>query len=133
MTRIRTAKDMPIVQRFGGNKGFVEGLVKQRWGADTVINWSTEGAVQAEINRSNWVVRCSLCNGAQVIEPGEPFFCVDCLMTLNNRQAMAIVMPEDRAKIEAILVKRPPDNRNWLIGETVIDLELENIEHGIRG
>jgi len=44
-----------------------------------------------------------------------------------------VEFPEDRATIEAILLLRPnPANRNWLPGETLADLVLENVVHGIQ-
>lgn len=75
---------------------------------------------------------CPFCAGAQVIEPGEPFCCVDCVMSGNEGYSMDVVYPEERAEIERILMLRPnPLNRNWLPHETIADLIAENLEHGI--
>ena len=45
---------------------------------------------------------------------------------------LAVLWPDARVEIEALLVKRDdPNTRNWLIGETVDDLARENAERGV--
>jgi hypothetical protein len=39
--------------------------------------------------------------------------------------------PADARLIEAALFPRPVNNRNWVLGETVLDLQRENREHGL--
>jgi hypothetical protein len=44
----------------------------------------------------------------------------------------AVTWPTDRAEIERILMDRPdPATRNWLPGETLQELVIENLAHGI--
>lgn len=38
---------------------------------------------------------------------------------------------EEKKEVERITRMRPPENQNWVPGETLDDLRLENIEHGI--
>jgi hypothetical protein len=96
-------------------------------------NWETRGEVLAEVGNGCWRVRCPHCPGAQVISQGEPFFCVDCMMIPNEGYSMAVVWPENRRDIEAVLLARPlVGNMNFLPGrkETITTLQLENLEHG---
>ena len=129
-TFIRTANDQPSVRAAGGYRRFIAKLVAQRWRRQ-LPNWDVRGAVSAEIVRSSWRVSCPFCASATVAEPGEPFFCPDCMMAGNNGLAMLVIMPEEREQIERILNMRPvPETRNWLPHESVDDLIVENIEHG---
>jgi len=128
--RIRTADDMPVVKRYKGYRGFVEHLAFQKWSIS--VDWDTVGTVDAQIIRSNWICKCPFCNGAQVVNLTDPFYCVDCVMQANEFKAMAIVFPDEQRAIETILSKRPvPETRNWSNVETVDDLVRENSEHGI--
>jgi hypothetical protein len=128
--RIKTAQDQVIVKSMGGYRAFVERLVGERWAMG--VNWATQGEAPAYVNRSAWAVNCPFCAGALAAEPGEPFFCPDCAMQGNGFRAMAVLWPEARDEIEALLVRRDdPNTRNWLIGETVGDLARENAERGV--
>lgn len=129
--KIRKASDQPIVRKMGGYQRFVEKLVMDRWG--TRVNWTILArSVTAEIVRSNWVVRCPFCAGSQVVDLGEPFYCVDCCMQANAGLPMEIFVPTERREIERLLLMRPdPNTRNWLFGETVENLQAENLEHGL--
>lgn len=129
--KILTANEQFIVRKMGGYRAFIDKLVRDRWQAR--VNWSdVQGEVAAEIVRSSWRVSCPLCAGASVIEPDEPFFCVDCMMQANDFKPMLVVWPDKRSEIETLLLRRSdPQRRNWLPGETVGDLLKENSEHGI--
>lgn len=48
-----------------------------------------------------------------------------------HNQPAVVVFPPDRWIIEAVLADRPPENRNWLPGETIQDLVYENLDHGV--
>lgn len=138
--QIRTANQQKIVRQLGGYRRFVEHCLRLRW-RDAMqsnpllrrIDWEhPQGEVQATIGRSDWRVDCPYCRGALVVEPGEPYFCPDCAMQGNDYKPLTVVFPANRAEIERVLLKRPdPETRNWLVGETVADLERENREHGI--
>ena len=96
-------------------------------------DWRVDGpAVAAYVIRGNWVADCPFCRETIVVEPGQPFTCPNCTMAENGGKARPLAMPEQRAEIEAALLQRPvPDNRNWLVGETVEDLVRENRAHGV--
>lgn len=129
--KIRIAGDLQSVSDAGGYRPYVERLVRQRWpGAG--VTWAIQGTVHTYVNRSLWAVDCPFCAGAMPAQPDEPFFCPDCLMQGNGFKAMAVEWPDERAAIEALLVKRnDPNTRNWLVGETADDLARENAEHGV--
>jgi len=113
---------------------FVSKTIRQNWGQPLRIAWDeTHGEVLAEVVRSSWRVKCPFCAGALVAEPGEPFFCVDCLMQANGFQPMRVIWPGNRHAIEVVLLHRPdPLTRNWLPnnGETLDYLIFENEQHG---
>lgn len=95
------------------------------------IDWRERGQVLAEVNHGRWIARCPYCAGAMYVAPGLPFYCVDCLMVANEGQAMTVVFPEEKERIEALLLARPnPATRNWQPGETVAQLESENDLYG---
>jgi hypothetical protein len=131
---IKTASQQYTVRLKGGYRQWVELLVMQRW-LFKGIDWEqAQGTVLAEVWRSGWHAKCPFCRGAMVVEPGEPFFCVDCAMQGNEFRPMRVVWPEERHTIERLLLKRPnPMNRNWFPHETVEILIAENHQHGIRG
>lgn len=86
----------------------------------------------AYANWGRWVCDCPKCNSAELVkEFGRPpriqsFRCTECGF------AETLALPDDPDAIEAVLVKRPKrDNRNWRPGETLADLILENVVHGV--
>lgn len=90
-------------------------------------------------NFGRWVAMCprGCMNaerfGMQEATPGKPggltheiFLCSDCGWT------GPAVWPAKAAEIEALLNLRPLQvNRNWVPGETLADLHIENLEHGV--
>lgn len=133
---IRTANDQEIIRKRGGYRRFVEFSTLTHWGEKLPRNWDDlNGQVMAQVARSNWYVSCPFCVGALMAEPGEPFFCVDCLMQANAFRPMLVMWPENRLQIERVLILRPdPLTRNWLplTGETLETLMQENQAHGHR-
>lgn len=130
--QIRTATDHEIVRKSGGYRAFVLRAARARWPRVQAVNWTAQGTVAAFVLRSNWVVQCPTCPEALLAEPGEPFWCPNCLNVSNGGQALTALFPEDRTEIERLLLLRPaPENRNWLAGETVAQLAAENAAHGI--
>jgi hypothetical protein len=87
----------------------------------------------AEVNHGRWTVRCPWCSGCQnASEEDHRFFCTECSNGAAGGKWIAVVWPADREEIELALGQRPhPDNRNWLPGETIADLWLENAAHGV--
>ena len=98
-----------------------------------------KGQVLAEINHGRWIANCPNpdCGGALVVTAADPIFlCTECGNETNDGKPFNVVLPPNRAAIEAELMKRPllarkPKARNWKPGETVADLRRENRERGI--
>lgn len=128
---IRTASQQAAVRRAGGYRRFVEQCAAARWAGMACVNWEQRGEVRAYVARSSWRVDCPWCREAIVAEPGEGFFCPNCMMVANEGKAAAVVFPAEREEIErALLMRVDPETRNWLLHETVEDLLRENLEHG---
>ncbi len=90
--------------------------------------------VYAHINQSRWIVCCDYCRGAGAVNIGGYFFCATCMNFKNNNRSRPVVFPENYKEIEAELVKRKfPNDRNWLIGEPIENLIMENIELASEG
>ncbi len=85
--------------------------------------------VPAFVNHGAWLVVCPKCRGAEYAWEEGWFFCCSCKNSYMGHKYRRLVFPKARAKIEALLVRRPLDNRNWTPKETVKDLELENKLH----
>lgn len=83
--------------------------------------------LDVSVSRGVWIVECpeSGCGQAIVYSDGKPFIC------LRHDQWWMPVLPDDWQVIEALLKRRPPQNQNRLIGETVATLQRENREHGL--
>jgi hypothetical protein len=92
-----------------------------------------DGAVKAEINHGRWLARCPFCSGAEEADPGEPiFYCLSCGNADNGGHIMMVMFPDDRDKIESVLLARfNIGTRNWTPGESLQDLVKENKEHGL--
>jgi hypothetical protein len=85
--------------------------------------------VVAYVNHGRWVADCPICNGAELVTPGDPYICQNCLN--GARQYRPVSFPPDIEEIEAALVARPlPLNRNWTT-ETAAMLRAENVSHGV--
>lgn len=97
----------------------------------------------ARFNWDKWLVDCAHCTsglkpGVHLYEDGRlvryavewgdtSMICWDCGQVTEN-----IAWPPDPGAIEVILFMRPDEqNRNWWPGETLAELLLENITHGI--
>jgi hypothetical protein len=92
---------------------------------------------QAYVSQSTWVARCPMpdCPAAEHYgrKDGflgglrhDRFLCNYCGLQC------AVEWPSFAADIERLLAMRPiPSTRNWLPGETLVDLLGENIEHGV--
>lgn len=110
-----------------------------------VINGSL---IKARIDWGRWLADCPYCNGAEYVDPDEPFlFCLSCGMQKNSGAALPVEFPPNRGEIEALVLARPVDDlrggnlvekallarplvqglsRSWLPGETVNDLKEQN-------
>ena len=89
--------------------------------------------IVAQVNDGRWLVYCPgrSCNGAEYAwEEGE-FMCVSCFNADADHCYLPSTFPKERLAIEGILDARPLTNRHWWAHESLADLEIENIEHGI--
>lgn len=98
----------------------------------------TDGEIVAYVNHGRWIAECPDCAGAQLVSELERrFWCLNCGNAAVNFAWRHVRMPQKRTAIEAELVIRPAAKgdraitRNWLPGETVKDLQRENVEHGV--
>lgn len=87
-----------------------------------------EPPLQAYVNHGRWVVKCE-CRGAEKAWEEGLFMCLSCLNSGHKHKYRKVIFPKERAAIEAILIKRPLINRNWLPGETLAQLGKENKDH----
>lgn len=89
------------------------------------------GLGYAYANFGRWVVDCPRpwCTNAMQVARGQAMF--ECLGPDSCGWTAPIVWPPDPDAIEAILAVRPANAvRNWLVGETLVQLIEENAAHG---
>lgn len=90
--------------------------------------------VLARLHRNQWIADCPDCKGTQFVWLDEPLFlCVSCWNAMAGGAWRPIVLPQNRAEIERVMLARPlPHNRNW--GEdpdmSMDDYRAENVAHG---
>lgn len=90
-------------------------------------------AVLARVDLGRWLVDCSACAAAVVVDDEDlVFICPKCGGDGNWR---AVIMPAEREEIEEILLMRPGfreanRNRFWSPGETLLGLAAENVKNG---
>lgn len=128
----------------GGRRDFIyrhlQGFVKHGYTTleimDILLEHHAVGPkIDAIIIDGRWVARCE-CGGQEVVDPDDPIFvCLNPLdlntKTKHKPRQVKFPKEEQQTKIAEVLLARPnPINRNWL-GETIAELEAENIEHGI--
>jgi hypothetical protein len=91
-----------------------------------------ENKVIAEVNHNRWIAKCD-CGGAEVVDPGyRIFYCFSCFNEETDGRAVKVKFPRQFDAIEKRLeVRENPYNRNWLVGESLEDLEDENEKHGL--
>ena len=83
--------------------------------------------VYAFVNHSRWISYCDYCGGASAVDRDGGFFCLTCLNLKNNNRSRPVVFPENYKEIEQLLEQREfPRDRNWLIGEPIENLMVEN-------
>lgn len=88
--------------------------------------WDSEVHPRAYVNHGRWLVQCSCGNGAFTHPEWRVACCAECGAVFRG-----VVFPENRAEIEAVLLKRPMrKSHNW-DGEPLLALKAENVLHGI--
>jgi hypothetical protein len=137
-TRIGTAFDRIPALR---GKALLAELRESRWLAEWYAQQAraigfdfhpqVRGQVEPEINHGRWIVRCT-CGGAEEAAWQEPvFFCLSCGSIDNDSYLQEVKFPatRDREAIEQQLLLRAMENRNWLPGESALDLVHEFEAH----
>ena len=84
--------------------------------------------LHAYVNRGRWIVKCA-CGGAEYAFEGGLFMCRSCWNGGHAHKYRHIIWPENRSKIEGLLLRRPLDCRNWYSGEPLSQLAVENSLH----
>jgi len=109
-------------------------LLPQHWNALTPLEDAITAPmggkklrVAAVVDNGRWIVKCPDCPGAQLTAADDPrFMCVECANAAVGGLWRPVVWPTDHAEIGELLDVRPRDTANWLPGETVRDLQVEN-------
>lgn len=86
--------------------------------------------IYARIEIGHWLAQCGTryCRDALRLEYGTGYLCPSCGVA----QDVIWPTPDDARRIVALLGYRPDwATRNWLPGESVTDLMMENFQHGI--
>ena len=82
----------------------------------------------AWVSRGRWSVTCPCGGGEYAWEEGW-VMCQSCFNSYISHKLRKTIFPKQRQQIEELLELRPLDNRHWVLGETLKDLERENVEH----
>ena len=119
--------------RLGANAVYMDMIIKQLIALghtgliETVKKKPIGKPVFAVVNHSRWISYCDYCGSAAAVNPDGSFFCLTCLNMKNNNRSRSVIFPENYKEIEELLEKRElPRNRNWLIGEPITNLIIEN-------
>lgn len=90
----------------------------------------TSRPVAVYVNHGRWLWECPICRATYMAAGTARGYCVNCWNA--GEPLFALAFPADRDEIEHLLELRPdPGTRNWRPGETLVDLEGENVEHGV--
>ena len=96
---------------------------------------AVSGEIDAHINHGRWIVECGVCHTAVLMDDQDlVFYCPGCG---TDGQWRRVIMPDptERAEIERLLLLRQgwhdkAPTRNWTPGNTLADLQRENLQHG---
>ena len=84
--------------------------------------------MQAYINHGRWLVKCE-CGGAEKVWEEGWIMCCSCFNEKHGNKYRKTKFPKNRRQIEELLILRPMRNRNWMLGESIKQLKLENTMH----
>ena len=92
---------------------------------------SENPAIPAFIYRDNLIVGCEDCRDYQLVWRDTPLFmCAQCWNTNAGGQFLRVTIPDEIDEIyELLRVRKFPEHRNWLPGETLASLDIENRQH----
>lgn len=116
--------------------------VPEARGAEWVHHWlrhstaplsaatAPDAAVPAYVNQGRWVVDCPDCNNAQLAcKTDHRFLCNECGNLAVGRLWRPVTWPAEVPRLERLLERRPVPYQNWLPGESVEILAIENLEN----
>lgn len=90
--------------------------------------WESEDQPPVFISGGKWLVRCECGNAPSVHPEWLVSRCFECGAIYRG-----LALPVNADRIEAVLALRPrPSNRAWSGSETVEDLVVENVLHGVK-
>lgn len=82
------------------------------------------------LNHGRWVVECAYCPSAEAVAIGATTFVCRNQQCTHYLEAQSCVLPDNATDIEEVVMFRPDaKNRNWVPGETVETLLIENLTH----
>lgn len=88
----------------------------------------------AFVNAGRWMTQCPFgCGSAQVISETDRFwYCVTCANYSANGHSIPIMWPaaDFCIALEDLLIERPAIFQNWVPGETLEQIQAENIARG---
>ena len=107
-------------------------------GAQPCKGLTESPTTDAFVNRGRWVAMCPFgCGSAQVVSETEKYFyCCGksgCYNEAADFNAVPVIWPNEKMKgqIYEILSRRPRENQNWFPHESLTDLKVENLAHGV--
>jgi hypothetical protein len=133
-TRLADLSDFHSARRgMSLNESFVMSMVAARRGSIQPPKSSLSIiVVPVEANHGRWLINCPFCRGAEPADPNDPrFFCLSCGNVKALGEWLQVRWPLAKEKIEAVLLARPEEHQNWKEGETVDDLQAENIKNDL--
>jgi hypothetical protein len=90
---------------------------------------------RARVDHGRWMADCPFCPSAQIISKDDRrYFCPECVMEKIGGAMVHVVWPSDDkvAEIERLLLRRPrPAAMGWMPNQSVSELAIENVEHGV--
>ena len=92
------------------------------------------GTIDAYINHGRWIAECPCGDGFAIVpSKADPyFFCPRCAnASTNDSKPFRVAYPANADAIEAVLMRRPEEHRNWLPGEPLASLIRENSANGL--
>ena len=89
-----------------------------------------EATIPAYVNHGRWVADCPDCNNAQLAcKTDHRFLCDECGNVVIGRLWRPVEWPADVQRIENLLTERPVANQNWVPGENLPLLAIDNLEN----
>lgn len=88
--------------------------------------------VEAFVNHGRWMWKCRTCPDAQVASHEDRrAFCTSCFNQGSGWHE--VIWPDDETlvRIDRLLGRRPLHNRNWIPGETIDNLQIDNVTIGV--